>query len=78
MLGPSLSPIVGGLGRWAPGAFGPHPRPPYGPATFCDPELEGLLSEDLRRELGALAPRIEGVPAEPEIRVAPGPAHGVA
>lgn len=33
-------------------------------------ELEGLLSEDLRRELGALAPRIDGLPTEPEIRVA--------
>ena len=33
-------------------------------------ELKGALSEDLRKELEALAPRLEGLPSESEIRVA--------
>jgi hypothetical protein len=33
-------------------------------------QLKGALSEDLRRELEALAPRLEGLPSTSEIRVA--------
>ena len=33
-------------------------------------ELRGVLSEDLRDELGSLAPSMEGVPTESELRVA--------
>ncbi|HEX6208816.1 MAG TPA: proteasome activator [Actinomycetota bacterium] len=33
-------------------------------------QLEGLVSKDLREELEALAPPIEGLPSESEIRVA--------
>lgn len=33
-------------------------------------ELSGVLSEDLREELGSLAPSMEGVPTESELRVA--------
>jgi hypothetical protein len=33
-------------------------------------ELTGVLSEDLREELASLAPPVEGVPSESELRVA--------
>jgi len=33
-------------------------------------ELSGVLSEDLREELASLAPPVEGVPTEAELRVA--------
>lgn len=33
-------------------------------------ELTGVLSDDLREELGSLAPPVQGVPSESELRVA--------